>query len=50
MREYSKLGGYLSPPVGIKLSEGRTVWSLSEVPLANWLQNVALCGLKGAEM
>ena len=26
-RGYSKLGGYQSPPVGIKLSEGRTGWS-----------------------
>ena len=46
MREYSKLGGYLSPPVGIKPPKGPTSGvAFSEVPLANWLQIVALCSL-----
>ena len=46
MREYSKLGGYLSPPVGIKLPKGTNSGiAFSEVPRANWLQIVTLCGL-----
>ena len=38
VREYSKLGGYLSPSMGIKLSEGpdRLV-AFSTVPLAGWI-------------
>ena len=46
MQEYSKLGGYLSPPVGIKLPKGTNSGiAFSEVPRANWLQIVTLCGL-----
>ena len=33
--EYSKLEGYLSPSMGIKLSKCRTVWPLSRRP--RWL-------------
>ena len=46
VREYSKLGGYLSPSMGIKLS-GRPSGSvaLSQVPLACWLLVVAFCSL-----
>ena len=46
MREYSKTDGYLSPPMGIKLSEGPDrLIAFSKVPLAGWLQIVAFCGL-----
>ena len=46
MPVYSKLGGYLSPSMRIKLSErpGGSV-AFSKVPLAGWLQIVAFCGL-----
>ena len=46
MREYSKLGDYLSPPVGIKPPKGpNSGFAFTEVPLADWLQIVSLCGL-----
>ena len=46
VQEDSKLSGYLSPSMGIKLFE-RTSSSVafSKVPLAGWLQIVAFCGL-----
>ena len=46
MQEYSKLGGYLSLSMGIKLSERPNgSVALSKVPLAGLLQIVAFCGL-----
>ena len=40
------LGGYLSPPVGIKLSEGaEQLGRFPDVPLANWPPIVAFRGL-----
>ena len=48
MREYSKLGGYLSPPICIKLSDvlsGLVVFSNGQ--LVGWLQIVVFCGLVG---
>ena len=46
IRESSKHGSYLSPPVSIKLPRGPSDGvAFSEVPLAHWLQIVASCGL-----
>jgi len=46
VREYSKLGGYLSPSIGIKFSDvPNGLVAFSKVPLAGWLQIVAFCGL-----
>ena len=46
VRENSKLSGYLSPSIGINFSNvPNDLVAFLKVPLAGWLQIVALCGL-----
>ena len=46
VREYLKLGGYLSPSIGINFFDvPNSLAAFSKVPFALWLQIVAFCGL-----